>query len=618
MLVPLRGAWVGAIIFAMFCAAHAQWTTQTITLKAGWNGVFLHVDPSHATLNALVAGDVNNPIIEVWRWNPPSAAQFVDNPAEPTAGSEFTSWQRSDPGSRLQRLHGDTAYLVNVGTNVESYVWSVKGRPVLPRREWTISGLNLIGFPTVPSAPPLFDTFLNQAPELQSATPEIYYYRGGDLGTKNPSILPSTLFRSPAFGAVTRGQAFWMRSGTVFNRYFGPFEIVPGSTDGGHFGDSRSSSSFRLRNLTTNNLTVFLRLRASEAAPVGEVAIDAAPPLILRGTPNPINLTYGHTNLPVNSARSWTLAPRNKPGSEAEVVLGLNRSAISLPPNSFLAGVLSFTDSLGISHVEMPVSATVASSAGLWVGDASVTHVGHYLVDYARGTVTNYVRSTAEGEVVTTTVTNALLTGTDGRYVVSSVNTNLGSISRPYPLRLIVHNPENGSASLLQRVYLGLGATTNATVANGESAIHPAFLKNARRISATQLPWTPTNTAWGLGGRIGQSPSLTALVSLPYSDHASNPFLHTYHPDHDNLDATFKNVLPQGAESYTIDRSITLHLQPPANDFNSLVGASETVTGQYLETIKLRGLGDSVREYQVSGRFTLNRMSKVPTLTLAP
>jgi hypothetical protein len=36
-----------------------------------------------------------------------------------------------------------------------------------------------------------------------------------------------------------------------------------------------------------------------------------------------------------------------------------------------------------------------------------------------------------------------------------------------------------------------------------------------------------------------------------FNDHASNPFLRTYHPDHDNLDATFKQELPQGSESYT-------------------------------------------------------------------
>ena len=33
----------------------AQWQTQSIPLKAGWNAVYLHVDPSHATIEDLVA-----------------------------------------------------------------------------------------------------------------------------------------------------------------------------------------------------------------------------------------------------------------------------------------------------------------------------------------------------------------------------------------------------------------------------------------------------------------------------------------------------------------------------------------------------------------------------------
>jgi len=48
-------------------ASHAQWLTQTVGLKPGWNAIFLHVDASHDTLDALVGSDLTNPIVEVWR-----------------------------------------------------------------------------------------------------------------------------------------------------------------------------------------------------------------------------------------------------------------------------------------------------------------------------------------------------------------------------------------------------------------------------------------------------------------------------------------------------------------------------------------------------------------------
>src|SRR5207237_371860 len=104
-------------------------------------------------------------------------------------------------------------------------------------------------------------------------------------------------------------------------------------------------------------------------------------------------------------------------------------------------------------------------------------------------------------------------------------------------------------------------------------------------------------------------------------DHRSNPFLHTYHPDHDNLDVTFRNVLSPGAESYSVVRDITLLVSPPNKDFASLT--SGTQAGTYLETVTVLGLQraggkQDSRAFQVRGGFTLNRISDLPTLTIAP
>ena len=593
------------LLSALLPEARAQWQTQVIDLKSGWNAVFLHVDAAHTNLNGLVGGDANNPIQEIWRWNPPSVAQFTSSPAEPTATLEWSSWSRTNASSGLQRLIGNAAYLVRVATNgggapvgANTYAWKVKGRPVAPLHDWTISGLNLIGFSTVTNNPPNFKAFLAQATEFKSATPEIYHYPGGELSTNNPVLIASPFLQQLI--PVKRGQAFWMRSGTVFNRYFGPFEVVQSGSGGVDFGENSSSATFRLRNLTTSNLVVTLRLAASETPPVGQVTIAGLPPLLLRGAINLTNLTYSYTNLSVNSPHTWTLAARDLPGSEVEVVLGLNRTAITASPGALLAGILSFTDSLGFTLVQVPVSATAVSRAGLWVGNADVTQVSQYLKSYAR-----------DGS-------NKIIITTNGNYVVTNLDTSLATVPRTYPLRLIVHNPTNGSAVLLQRVYYGFDATTNVVVASGQSVLHPGYLSAARRISATHLPWTTTNTLWSLSGNLGLQTNLATTVTLSHDDQAANPFLHTYHPDHDNLDATFKQALPQGSESYTVVRAITLNVRPPSADFSSLVTGSQTLTGDYLETITLQGLNPSSRQYRVSGVFTLNRISQVPTLTLAP
>lgn len=589
-------------LLAFLPAARAQWLTQTVELKAGWNAVFLHVDASYATLDALIGGDVSNPIQEIWRWNPPSAAQYTDSPQNPNAGSEWTSWVRGQSGGSAQRAVGDTAYLVRVSANVSSYQWNLKGRPVAPRNDWTLSGLNFVGFPTVPVNPPKFDAFLAAAPELQSITPEIYYYPGGELSTNNPTLLPKYLFR---LTPVKRGQAFWIRSGDVFNHYFGPFSVQLSGAGGVDFQDSLGTYSLRLRNLTTNRLTVNLQLLNSEAPPAGQSPIVALPPLLVRGALNLTNLSYAYAPLTTGSPHSWTLEPRGQLGEETEVVLGLNRSAITQPAGSLLAGLLRFTDGLGFSQIDAPVTAQAAARSGLWIGSASVNQVQHALQSFARD---------AQGQT---------LTGQDGRYVVASSDSSMGSVPQPFPLRLIVHNPDSGSAVLLQRVFYGMDSKTNPIIARAESALGSAFLRQARRISSLHLPWTANNTAWTFNSRLGADTNLFTTVVENYNDRASNPFLHGYHPDHDNLDAGFKNILPQGSESYTIERLIRLQVTPPADDFASLVEAGKTLAGNYSETITLKGLArgggkEDTRQIQVQGRFTLSRVSPIAQLTAGP
>lgn len=585
---------------AMPLAASAQWVTQTINLKAGWNAVYLHVDPSHDTLENLVGADISNPIIEVWLWAPPSSTlQFVQSPQQPVEGAQWMSWNRNSADAQLlQRLVGNSAYLVRVGTNVSSYVWTIKGKPLPPTYEWTTTGLNFLGFPTVPTGAPTFESFLSKAPELQQNA-EIYHYPGGELGTGNPARLYSL-----RTAKVNRGQAYWIRSGTTYNRYFAPFEVAMSGLRGVNYGDVLNAASFRLRNLTASNITVTLRLIASETPPSGQTNLAGTPPLIVRGALNTSDLTYAYTNLSVGGTHTWALAPKGASGSEVEVVLGLDRVTMGGTVGSLFAGVLRLTDSFGQSQMDVPVSATTASSAGLWVGAASINQVGQYLKNYNR-----------DG-------TNQPSMDTNGQYVVSNISTNLGAVPRSASLRLIVHNPEagNGNAVLLQQVFVGLDQWTNTVVARRESSLATAFLSQARRISATHLPWTPTNTSWTFAGIIGQDTNLTTTVTLPFNDQASNPFLHTYHPDHDNLDTSFKSELAQGAESYTVERTITLQVIPQTSGAAAFNSSAQTISGNYIETITMKGLARSggtydTRTFQVRGAFSLNRISSIATLT---
>jgi hypothetical protein len=590
----LVAAWLLAI---SALPARAQWITQSMDLKAGWNAVFLHVDASYITLDQLVGADLANPIQEIWVWNPsPSTAQYVESPQAPTGtGSQWLSWLRSPTGSPdPRRLIANTACLVRISASVPSYTWNLKGKPVSPRYNWTTTGLNFLGFPTLAGSPPSFETFLAQAPDLQ-LNAQIFQYSGGELGVGNPARLYA-LRTTP----VRRGEAFWIRSGDYFNRYFSPFELVLQSSGGVQFGDSLSQYRFRLKNLTVHVLTVTATLLPSEGVPSGQPAVVGTPPLLLRGTQNLTNLTYGHASFS-SGALQWTLQPAGQVGSEAEVVLGINRSEMSGNAGDLYGGILRLTDSLNFSQVDMPVSATVASTAGLWVGSVVVDQVQHYLKSYAKNTDGSTAISPS------------------GAYVKVDTNTSLGSVSRPFPLRLILHRDGAGKVVLLQRVYTGVGMDTNPVVAIQESSLLKAQLPSARRISAVHLPWSAANQPWPCLGELRSGTNLTATIDLAYDDSISNPFLHTYHPDHDNLNATFTDVLPLGEESYGISRQITLTLTTPAGDFASVTSGSQTMTGIYGEAVELRGktkpTGTDSRQFEVRGGFILQRISDISTLT---
>jgi len=595
------------MVFGWCQFGHAQWTTQQWLVRPGWTAIYFNIDASYQVLDQLVGSDTNNPIVEIWYWQTPATpAQILPFQSMPMPSSDWLSWVRpgytNSPPGALGVLSANAAYLVH-SIATTNYTWVVKGKPVAPSYSWTSSGLNFIGFST-PVPAPTFTTFLAPAPGLAAAlqspsngqrAPGIYRYPGGALGANNPALLPSLFWSSTP---VSHGQAFWMDAGPSYNNnYFGPFQVTGMSSASGlALGDSASQATFTLRNVTSSNLTVTVRQFGSAPAPAGQPSVFLAAPVLLRGGLVASNLTYPAIALSGGGSNNYTLAPQGQPGSQITVVMGVNRSLMTGPAGSLYAGFLRFTDSLNLSQVDVPVSAVSANLRGLWVGKAAVTQVGNYLKSYQLDLNQNPV------------------TDTDGSYIVTAINTNLGPVPQSYPLRLILHN-DGTNVVLLQHVFYGLSPASNLVVALQESALDPTHLDTARRISAANFPWTSTNQPWFCSGRLAAGTNLTVTVSLPYDDQASNPFLHTYHPDHDNLDALFQNKLPRGSESYDISRQITLSISPLGSDFASLTAAGQTLYGTYIETITVNGLGSAARTFNVTGSFTLNRISPIASLT---
>lgn len=798
-LILLTVGWLGAF------SVSAQWMTQSNLLKSGWNAIYLTVDPSKDTVDAVLSSAPD--IEEVWLWNTPSLGQqFVDSPTVPSGGGAgWTQWTRNlGPDSPLKRLIPNAAYYVKLADSTPSFTWNIKGRPIAPSYRWLSSGLNFIGF-QVPQ-PVTYEMFFGPTPSLLQNS-EIYRSDGGPFGDSNP-IRVFDFART----SIRPGEAVWMRVDGTYNRYFGPFEVTLQKVNGVSFGDRETQLSLRLRNQTAETNVVRLSLLASELPPVGQPVIIGVPPLVVRGPVDPSTLTYaaiplreiGLDSQYLSAPTEWSLAPAGQPGSDVEVVIGLARNQISSPPGTQLAGVLRFTDGKGLLQVNLPISAVAQSTAGLWVGDASVTSVAQSLKDYLKGadgtpilgkrwisttvglftgsaanegldfagnfvdaltfgtgtpsigdadfssvstlppgTVqsdqvsTNWAAplfgpsqsATALSQVLTSalfsptskqiqvqlpvlkevryrlqlafvengtnsphrgfdvsingkmvvpnlvpadyvetqgsyaeqvrrsgvvlryeftaidttlsivlngnTVTssgiqdstpflNALtleqldastlppeLKNPEGAYIASSTNQAMGVVAKSFNLRLILHDTGT-NASLLQRVFYGRDSQTNLVLTTQETFLDASQLSSARRISCIHFPWTVSNTPWPL---TSDGASLTAVISTPYDAKESNPFIHQYHPDHDNLDSSFRQVLPKGQESFGIVRTVRLTPQESGEDFESLTTASQQRRGIFEDSVTLEGAVGQTRTFRSRGTYLLNRISPISTLT---
>jgi hypothetical protein len=532
--------------------AHAQWQNTTYTLKSGWNAIYLHGDATHATPAQLFAA--YPAVTEVWRWNPnPNEVQFTSTPMIPSAGtSEWSVWKSDGSASSLGQVIGQTAYLVKCSA-ATSVIIAQKVLP--PSAAWVRNGANLMGFPSklTGSLYPTMGSYFATFPAAIASNVKIYKYNGGDLGPGNPVQVFST-----STERVDRNQAYWFDSEVVGN-FYAPVEISISNGSGLDFGRTGSTVTVRLLNRSSTVSTVTIAPVASANAPTGQEDITAAVP-ITRRVFNAGTASWTETAI---DAEFTEVVGAN---AAVELSFGIDRAAMTGSSNAFFASLLRLTDSANLYDILLPVTARKASLAGLWLGDAVVGGVQSKTAGYT-GTAT----------------------------------------AQTYNLRYIVHVDDAGNARVLSQVYLGqlAGATPQPGICTAESALSAADKASARRIVAAHLPLDRVLD----GGTMALGGSMSCTISTPFNDPTS-PFVHQYHPDHDNKSGT--TPLVSGQESYDLSRAVTFAISAAAPAGVSATGyGASVIAGNYTEV--LTGLRkDSVT---VTGTFSLRRVSEIGTLT---
>jgi hypothetical protein len=208
----------------------------------------------------------------------------------------------------------------------------------------------------------------------------------------------------------------------------------------------------------------------------------------------------------------------------------------------------------------------------------------------------------------------------------------------PFVFRLVIHVDSSGQARLLQQVlemwkegawipnpndptsatYVLDPNSLGRTVLLTDDSLIPQFSGVAlrdvkmvgRRISSAAFGFkAPIAMGGGEFGNPAAAPTTVSVV-LDYQD-PTNPFKHKYNPDHNNLDERFEQVLPEGVESYTAIRNISLQFtsQDP-DDLVSAAWGDTELGGIYSEHL----LGVHRSAVYVKGTFRLQRIADTPVL----
>ncbi|HXG47977.1 MAG TPA: hypothetical protein VNO52_10150 [Methylomirabilota bacterium] len=555
--------------------ASAQTTTQTFQLRNGWNSIWLEVQPTNAEISVVFAG---LPVSSVWTYVPAGAVQFIQDQSEDLFNQP--GWLPYFPASRpeafLTKLHTVNAlrpYLVKLTNGPRTL--TVTGRPVVRAAKWVADSFNLRGFPVNPAQLPTFATFFS--PSAAHAGQRIYQLR--DNGQWTLVNAGDTMKHGEAYWAFCRGAS----------TYQGPlgFTLEPG--DGLDYGTLLNEIEQHYKNESPGARVICLQdLRTGANTPLSYQDFLSN------------RLTW--VNLP--APRCFTLDG----GATLDGLLAMRRRDFA---GTNYGSILEVKDDIGTRYLVSvtagkltaarrglnlpPPTGAAELTSGLWVGTATVTNVNE---------------------------------------VNSSRPTNGAPTRSPFDLRLLVHVDAGGKPYLLKEVIQMWqnGTTTNDAQGRAvtdkpgryvlltDDSLLPAYrgasLRDGtsvgRRISTVDYDFDGgASNVLAMTGAFGIGNTARATLVLE-PDAPTNPFKHTFHPDHDNLDPAYRSFKE---EAYRVTRQVELEFTAqPASALESASAAIEygysVLGGVYRETVS----GLHRMNIVASGTFRLTRVNNSPVL----
>jgi hypothetical protein len=581
------GCYQGLLILILLCYFQVAFSgiavdQQTITLKPGWNAIYVELEPIENQITDVFSGI---PVESVWRWLPKDIGKdFVVDPAEGLLSVEGWYGYFPEPRpeaflSNLYTISANTPYLVKLDGNMDKTI-TISGKPVLRKKKWTTNGYTLIGFPFVEGSEPSFGDFFATS-EAHNDQP---IYRLTQQGQWQVVADPYT-------SVMKAGESYWVYTeGT--SQFQGLINVTVEQGESIEYRAAFTEIDIILTNLSDVPNYMSINRVNGNSMPMKFLNVD-----------------------PETGEEAWPNLPNVKvyevqPGEDRIVTLAVDRANFL---EERMEQVLSVTNEQGgkvmihsgantIQPLAIPArlsknlnlrgGGSMEGYAGLWIGTARIRGVS----ESQRGGVTPeavgkpfsirvLMHVDATGQVKL--IKNVVQMWQDGTYSTSSSNPDYVEVDIPGYYVLLTDDSlipnysgitrRNGQSAGVRYSTIGYDYVGNDMLMNGEFALNNS-------VSASLLidPEMPTN-----------------------------PFRHKFHPDHDNLDAQYLNFKQ---EAFQVTREMEFFFTPNNPKYPDVADPPgwgvEEMGGIFRETL----IGLHKNAIFVEGDFRLKRIASTAVL----
>ncbi|MBL9128195.1 MAG: hypothetical protein JNL97_11130 [Verrucomicrobiales bacterium] len=556
-------------------------TTQSLSLQAGWNAVWLEVEPRDAAGQPLAPEAVflDPAITTIASFVPGTATdEFLADTAEASLNREgWTAWYRSDPARRstLNSVLGNRPYLIRAASAVTT---SLVGEASLHNYRWVPDAYNLVGFGLVSGSEPSFSQFF------------------GPAGDRHPVGLILKL--NPADGSwvpvsaaekMTKNAAYWVYAAGN-STYQGPFRVdIRGGGELDYGSEGRDEEVLVFNESAAPANFVVDRVHPANGLELVHLVRD---PAALSETPGSavVNFTIGGVGARQSAVETFRARRDWTEGSSRRQLYRV--ASAGLGTYFWLPVAATRADLTPVAEASPSTEAT-----GLWVGDIALEHVSQRVPE---SVATNRFEAVAAGPKA----------------------------------RVILHVDAAGKVALLKQVTVMRTRSPEPTNVAQVLVLDPAkipFFEGierrggklvGKRVETTfyDLPRTPLppeplpanfdraalpetyRTSLDLDGGMGPGRKCSTIPGTLVLDawHRANPFRHAFHPAH--------------ATGYRVEREMSFVFDAPTTEAARAIPdyGREILVGDFAET--LRGLVRPGEKIQVGGRFVLRRISGNATL----